>query len=94
MLHIVVVYDIPHHKTRRLLGELLEGYGRRVNRSVFECKLKNGDKRKMLEKEIVKLIDPHTDSVRIYPICGNCLTNATALGDEPEPFDSDGVIFF
>ncbi|MFE4108590.1 CRISPR-associated endonuclease Cas2, partial [Almyronema epifaneia] len=34
---VLVVYDIPDDKRRTKLATFLEGYGRRVQYSVFEC---------------------------------------------------------
>ena len=39
MLFYVVVYDIPNDKRRKKVSDLLEGYGQRVQYSVFECTL-------------------------------------------------------
>jgi len=35
----VVAYDSPNTKRRRKLAKLLEGYGERLQLSVFECRL-------------------------------------------------------
>ncbi|HHP7244558.1 MAG TPA: CRISPR-associated endonuclease Cas2, partial [Elainellaceae cyanobacterium] len=34
---VLVVYDIANNRRRQKLSKLLEGYGRRVQESVFEC---------------------------------------------------------
>ena len=91
---LIIVYDIPDNKTRRLVSDWLEGYGIRVNRSVFECRVRTPVQRRRLEEGIVQLIDPAVDSVRIYPLCGACRDDATVLGNEPEPFRNDAVYFF
>ena len=94
MEHLLIVYDIPDNKTRRLVGDILEGYGRRVNRSVFECVVRTKPTRRKLERAILHEIDPAVDSVRIYTICAPCIATSTVLGDEPDPFDREGVYFF
>jgi len=94
MQNIVVVYDISDNKTRRIVGEILEAYGKRVNRSVFECSLKNAKQRKALEEAIVNEIDIGNDSVRIYTVCTNCITTSSVLGDEPKPFERDAIYWF
>jgi CRISPR-associated protein Cas2 len=35
----VITYDISNNKERRLVSKVLEGYGFRVQKSVFECLL-------------------------------------------------------
>jgi len=44
LLHLIFVaplsgYDIPSDKRRKKVSDLLEGYGQRVQYSVFECVL-------------------------------------------------------
>ena len=94
MQNIVVVYDISDNKTRRIVGEILEAYGKRVNRSVFECSLKTVKQRKDLEQAIVNEIDIGNDSIRIYAVCANCMVNSSVLGDEPKPFERDAIYWF
>jgi CRISPR-associated protein Cas2 len=94
MQNIVVVYDISDNKTRRIVGEILEGYGKRVNRSVFECQIKNSKTRAMLEDALKSELDRDTDSLRIYTVCANCISTSTVLGDEPKPFERDAVYWF
>ena len=94
MSHIVVVYDISDNKTRRIIGEILEAYGTRVNRSVFECQIKNEKQRKNLELAILNEIDIGADSVRIYSVCANCIKSSSVLGDEPNPFERDAIYWF
>jgi len=94
MQHLVIVYDIPDNKTRRIIGEILEGFGKRVNRSVFEVQVKHNKQRQKLEASLAQELDPKVDSLRIYTICATCMLSATVLGKEPDAFDVDGVYFF
>jgi CRISPR-associated protein Cas2 len=67
MFLYVISYDIPDDKRRKKIADLLEGYGQRVQYSVFECQLsreKYNDFRRRLRK-IVKLEE---DNVRFYPL--------------------------
>jgi len=94
MQHIVVVYDIVDDKSRRIVGEVLEGFGRRVNRSVFEIELKNSKTRQKLEDALAQEIDPQVDSIRLYTVCTKCMQTSTVLGKEPDVFDKDAIYFF
>jgi CRISPR-associated protein Cas2 len=94
MQKLVVVYDISDNKTRRIVGEILEGYGTRVNRSVFECQVKHAKERQKLEERLQKEIDPKEDSLRIYTLCATCMATSTALAKEPHPFEKDAIYFF
>jgi CRISPR-associated protein Cas2 len=55
MLFYIVVYDIPCNKRRKKISDLLEGYGQRVQYSVFECVL-NQNKYKELQKRLRKQV--------------------------------------
>jgi len=67
----LVTYDIPSNKRRRRLASILEDYGLRVQKSVFEIWIDEADKRRLL-KRLKKLIKPQEDSVRLYRLCELC----------------------
>jgi CRISPR-associated protein Cas2 len=93
MQKVVIVYDIVKNKKRKIVSDLLEGYGIRVNKSVFECRFKNQKEKSALIAELKKEIDPKRDSIRIYTICQNCIATSLELGNNPEPFETEGVYF-
>jgi CRISPR-associated protein Cas2 len=74
-----VSYDVVDDKRRLKVAKVLTNYGRRVQKSVFECDL---DERRSLalKKEVDRLIDHEEDSVRYYPICGRCQRNIEVSG--------------
>ncbi|MCK6581270.1 MAG: CRISPR-associated endonuclease Cas2 [Anaerolineae bacterium] len=63
----VVSYDIPNDKRRRKVSDILEGYGRRSQYSVFECDIDDA-KRIKLEMRLIQVIDKDEDDVRFYPL--------------------------
>lgn len=75
----VVSYDIPNDKRRRNVSKVLEGYGRRVQFSVFECEL-DEEKTNRLEKRLLKEIDPREDDIRFYPLNQADLNRVRLLG--------------
>lgn len=79
-MRYVISYDIESDKIRRKLAKLLEGYGVRIQYSVFECNLT--DKRfQKLYKEVFKLTAEKSDgSVRFYSICKNCEDKIVTIG--------------
>ena len=93
MLRVVVIYDIVNNKSRRLISDILEGHGTRVNKSVFECELKNEKAKNIMIDELLKLVNIKRDSVRIYTICQKCLLKSEALCLDDEPFEKEGVYF-
>ncbi len=94
MYRYVIVYDIVSNKIRKKVSDILEGYGSRVNKSVFECTFSTKKEFKKLKSEIAQEIDPKIDSVRFYAICKNCLNDSTALSqNEEDPFVIESVYF-
>ncbi len=94
MIRAVIIYDISDDKRRRLLSDLLEGYGKRVNRSVFECLISSAPKLKKLKEKILEITDKKIDSVRVYTLCLSCIEKSEGLCDEPHPFEKDAIYFF
>jgi CRISPR-associated protein Cas2 len=63
----VIAYDTPSDRRRRKLAKLLEGYGLRVQWSVFECELR-GDQLQRLRQRLERLIVAEQDSVRFWRV--------------------------
>jgi CRISPR-associated protein Cas2 len=78
----VVVYDIADNRRRTKLATLLEGYGRRVQESVFECFL-SLDEMKRLHQRVRGRINPKEDNVRFYWIPPGGVARSLAIGSEP-----------
>lgn len=64
----LICFDISDDKTRRRAVKVLEGYGDRIQYSVFECLVSRRQLR-TIQTKINKVIDD-TDKVLYYPICG------------------------
>jgi CRISPR-associated protein Cas2 len=82
MLFYVIAYDIPCDKRRKKVADLLEGYGQRVQYSVFECVLSKSlydELRQRLQKQIKE----NEDSIRFYPISRHTLGQIKTLGGVP-----------
>nr|WP_287128206.1 CRISPR-associated endonuclease Cas2 [Candidatus Cyanaurora vandensis] len=76
----IIAYDIPLTKRRTKIAELLEGYGQRVQYSVFECDIEE-QKFKELRERLQKLCKLPEDSVRFYPV--NLRSTVVVWGGEP-----------
>lgn len=82
---VLVVYDIPNDKRRTKLSNFLEGYGRRVQFSVFECFL-NLEEMRQLHEKVKKLVKPVEDDVRFYWISQEAVSRVLVIGGEsPQP---------
>jgi CRISPR-associated protein Cas2 len=81
--YIVVAYDIAEDKRRNKICEILSGYGRRVNYSVFECFLGERDIRN-LRSRIMKHFKKGEDIVLYYYLCKDCLEKVERIGNFSE----------
>ncbi|HIK56562.1 MAG TPA: CRISPR-associated endonuclease Cas2 [Synechococcales cyanobacterium M55_K2018_004] len=82
MLFYLVTYDIPSDQRRKKVADLLEGYGRRVQYSVFECVL-TPQKYDELRQRLRQRVKPGEDSVRFYPISRHTLAQVEVWGNPP-----------
>ncbi|MDY7014761.1 MAG: CRISPR-associated endonuclease Cas2 [Cyanobacteriota bacterium] len=82
MLFYIIVYDIPSDKRRKKVSDLLEGYGRRVQYSVFECMLTQ-DKFEELKTRLRKRIKTREDNLRLYPLSSSNLARVEIWGSSP-----------
>ena len=79
---VLVTYDISDSKRRTKLATFLEGYGRRVQKSVFECFMSLGEMKK-LNKQIERKIQLPEDDVRLYWITSDAVPRSLVLGGVP-----------
>jgi len=75
----VVSYDVGDDRRRLRVARVLEGYGLRVQRSVFECYLGPAHVGR-LRQRLARAIDPQEDSVRLYRLCEMCRRQVEVLG--------------
>lgn len=78
MKYVVISYDISDDRTRRKVANVLADYGKRVQYSVFECRVDA----KTLEK-IITMLKPFAegnDSIRVYQLCDACVKKVVLLG--------------
>lgn len=82
MLFYIVAYDISSNKRRKKVSDLLEGYGRRVQYSVFELVLVRS-KYDELKRKLRRHVNPEEDSIRFYPLSGHTLDQVETWGGKP-----------
>ena len=78
---ILIAYDITENTRRARLASMLQVFGDRLQKSVFILHL-TAPELDGLTTTITKTINPHTDSVAIYPLCTPCAHNPTHLGQQ------------
>lgn len=77
---LIVSYDIPSNRRRYKVMKTLEGFGTRVQYSVFECNLKPREIDE-LRRRLRKLIAESEDSIRFYFIGAEDVKRIERLGD-------------
>ena len=60
----IVVYDISDNRERRRVSNILKGFGFRVQKSVFECKMNKRYKKELIKK--LERVELETGFVKIY----------------------------
>lgn len=77
-----IAYDIPSDARRTRLAAWLEGWGQRVQESLFECELTPSQYRRLL-LGIQRIIDTSADNVRIYHLGERGYRAIEAHGGQP-----------
>lgn len=75
----MIAFDISNDKNRRYVVKRLESQCERVARSVFEAVLSYWDAQQ-LQANLAELLDPLSDSIRMYPVCLCCSQRIMQLG--------------
>ena len=91
MHYIVVAYDITDDARRLQVAKVLEDFGTRVQKSVFECLLGDRDLVR-LQDRLRRIIDESTDSVRFYRQCRRCQKAIEVLGRGPSTLESEDIL--
>jgi CRISPR-associated protein Cas2 len=79
---VLVVYDIADDRRRTKLSDFLEGYGRRVQESVFKCFISLAEMQQ-LQQKVKRRIKLPEDNVRFYWIPADALPRTLTLGSQP-----------
>ncbi|MEB3830782.1 CRISPR-associated endonuclease Cas2 [Phormidium sp. CCY1219] len=87
----LICYDIVDDNRRNRVAKLLERYGMRVQKSVFEVVL-DETQYEQLQKRLLKLLNKRQDQLRFYPLSAHCRQKVKVLGIQPEFAVDDSVI--
>ena len=80
----LVAYDIGDDRKRGRVHKLLSAYGQWTQYSLFECFLTRLQRVELMAR-LDMLIDPDSDSLRLYPLCEACVKKVETVGSaEPE----------
>lgn len=64
-IYVVVAYDLPDDKRRTRVAKTLEGYGERMQYSLFECRISKVQYLR-LRARLEDIIKPEEDEVSFY----------------------------
>ncbi len=79
-MRYAIAYDVPEDGTRIRVARILEGYGWRVQFSVFECDLEPADLERLVRRLRRTLGKSGRGNVRIYRLCADCHRASIGLG--------------
>ncbi len=74
-----VVYDISSDKERSRVDKVLRGFGFRIQKSVFECRLDKKGKRELIAR--LEALNIRTGFIKIYRL--EYQTRTTVIGTPP-----------
>ena len=89
-MFVVVCYDVADDGRRAKVLQAMKGCGVRVQKSVFECLLDEGQRARMEEK--LRRLCGAEDLARIYTICGDCQHKTVVIGEGKVTEDEPGYV--
>jgi CRISPR-associated protein Cas2 len=78
----VIAYDIPDDRRRTKVHQILMGFGKWTQYSLFECFLTRKEL-VLLRSKLTEHLVATQDSVRFYPLCSNCVSKVETVGGAP-----------
>lgn len=79
----IICYDIHDPKRLRQCAKHMEGYGTRLQESVFRCWLSPTDVQR-LRWELASFLQPE-DEVLLIPLCSHCLDGILGIHNNDRP---------
>lgn len=76
----LVSYDIVSDRLRNKIAKTLEGYGKRVQYSVFECDLTEKRYKELYQKLLTLVQDLEEGDICFYYICKTCQRKKQVIG--------------
>lgn len=81
----LVCFDIVEDRARARVAKVLKEYGKRVQKSVFECSALSEERFLKLRARLEDLIDSSEDTVRYYFLCRSCIDRVEYSGTGGPP---------
>ncbi len=87
----LIAYDIANERRLSRIAKVCEGFGMRVEYSLFESRLSNADFAEFISR-VKKIVQPE-DRVIVYPICRSCEEKIVSMGACRGNFAVDSFVF-
>jgi CRISPR-associated protein Cas2 len=85
-------YDVSSSRRRNKISRVLERYGCRIQKSVFQCDISAEDAA-AIKKAVLRYLNNDEDSLLVYPICAKDAQKAEGYGTlPPEPCKSAAYV--
>ena len=78
----VIAYDIADDCRRTKVHQILLGFGKWTQYSLFECFLSRKEL-VLLQAKLAEHLVAREDSVRFYPLCATCIQKVETIGGPP-----------
>ena len=78
-MYLVVCYDVVSDRRRARILRRMREYLTHVQKSVFEGELEDS-RLDALRRMLLEEMDPGTDTIRVYHLCGRCIPATEVLG--------------
>ena len=75
----LAIYDISDGRRLNKVAAILQDYGVRIQKSVFELRLSETARREM-ERRLRAVIEEEEDGIKIFPLCASCEAGKPGLG--------------
>lgn len=72
-MRYAIAYDVADDRRRQQVAKFLEGWGRRVQRSVFECELSSEELDRVFAR-LKEILVSDEDICHLYRLCGERLS--------------------
>jgi len=99
-MFILVTFDIMEKPDtsamrRRMyrVVKILKGFGKRVQKSVFECYLDNPQIEILRNRLSAEMDSEQGDNIRFYPLCNSCFEKIAVLGEKGVSEDEELFLF-
>ena len=76
---VILAYDIASDTRRARLAAALEGWGYRLQESVFQLRLEPAELDEV-RRQVTETINQADDVIHLYPLCDSCLARSEVHG--------------